>query len=214
MADGRHTTAAGTAPGVPRVPAGRRRAAMAGTGLLLAVLCGLCAAWGHAVLDSGAMWPAVLVTAVVLLAASGLFSRVRHDVPGRLRLEGTVLIGWTPLGEHGVDLAGVTAVSVGSDAELGGIVSLRLAADHGHLLVPWSRLNALPEAGEVRRLLVERHGRRALVLPRILCDAWDLPAPPEEPPTAGVPRDGVARLITALTLVGSITAGTAGVLLA
>ena len=210
MADGRHTTAAGTARGVPRVPAGRRRAALAATGLLLVVLCGLCAAWGRAVLDGDAVWSAALGSAVVLLAASGLFSRVRHDLPSRLRLEGTVLVGRTPLGAHGVDLDRVTAVSAGSDPEPGGIVSVRLVTDEGQLVVPWSGLRALPE---VRRLLVERHRRRALVLPRVLCEIWDLPAPPEEAPAPAVPRDGVARLISVLTLVGSVAAGTAGVLL-
>ncbi len=117
---------------VPRVPAGRHRAAAAGAGLLLAGVCGLCAAWGRAVLDSVATWPAVVVSGAALVAALTLHSRVRHDLPGRLWLRGTVLVGRTPLGGHGVDLARVTAVSVGSDPEPGGIVSLRLTAGDEH----------------------------------------------------------------------------------
>ncbi len=108
--------------------------------------CGLCAAGGRAVLDSAAMWPAALVTAVVLPAALTLWSRLRHDLPGRLRLQGTVLVGRSPLGGHGVDLARVTAVSVGSDPEAGGVVSLRLTVGEEHLWSPWSGLRALPEA--------------------------------------------------------------------
>ncbi len=199
--------------GVPRVPAGRRRMATAGAGLLLVVLCGLCAAWGRAVLDSGAMWPAALVTAAVLPAALGLYSRVRHDLPGRLELRGTVLVGRTPLGEHGVDLARVGAVSVGSDPEAGGIVSLRLTAGGEHLVVPWSGLRALPEEAEVRRLLTDRHRAGALVLPRVLCELWDVPAPREEPPVVPVRRDALDRTISALTTAGSVAAVTAGVLL-
>ncbi|GAB3308486.1 hypothetical protein GCM10027451_17490 [Geodermatophilus aquaeductus] len=210
MADGGRTTGTGTAPLVPRVPAGRRHAVLAGAGLLLAVLCGLFAAWGRAALDSAAMWPAALGPAVALPAAWSLFSGIRHDLPRRLRLDGTVLVGRTPLGEHGVDLARVTAVSAGSDPELGRIVAVRLVTDDGHLVVPWSGLRGLPE---VCALLAERHRRRALVLPRALCEAWDLPAPLEDPPAAGPPRDGVARAITALTVVGSVAAGAAGVLL-
>jgi hypothetical protein len=196
---------------VPRVPATRRRLATAGAGLLLVALCGLCAAWGRAVLDTTAVWPAVLVTAAVLLSASWLFHRVREDVPGRLRLDGTVLVGRTLLGEHGVDLARLTAVSAGSDPEVGGIVTVRLTDDTGHLLVSWSRLQTVPE---VRELLVDGHRRRALTLPEEVCSAWDVPPGPAVPLTAPPRRDGVERVLTALTGVGSVAAVAAGMLLA
>ncbi len=199
---------------VPRVPAARRRLATAGAGLLLVALCGLCAAWGRAVLDGAAMWPAAVVSGAVLTAALGLYSRVRLDLPGRLRLAGSVLVGRTPLGEHGVDLARVTAVSVGHDVEAGGLVSVRLTAGEEHLVVPWSRLRGTPEGAEVRRVLTERHRAGALVLPRLLCEQWDVPAPPEEPPLAPVRGDAVARAIGALTAAGSVAAVAAGVLLA
>ena len=137
---------------------------------------------------------------------------MRHDLPGRLRLQGTVLVGRTLLGDHGVDLARVTAVSVGSDPELGGIVSLRLTAGEEHLVVPWPRLQAL-EGVEVRRLLTERHRAGALVLPQVRCEAWDLPAPREEPPVLPVRRDAEDRTISALITAGSVAAIGAGVLL-
>ena len=199
---------------VPRVPAGRRRLAAAGAGLLLVVLCGLCAAWGRAVLDSAAVWPAVLVTAIVLPAALTMYWRVRHAVPGRLRLQGTVLVGRTPLGDHGVDLARVTAVSAGSDPEAGGIVSLRLTAGDERLVVPWSRLQGMPGADEVRRLLTDRHRAGALVLPGLLCGLWDVPASREEPAAAPARGGAADRAISALTTVGAVAAVAAGILLA
>jgi hypothetical protein len=201
-------------PVVPRVPARRRRAAMAASGLLLVALCGLCATWGRAVLDSDAMWAAVLVTAAVLPAAGTLHARVRHHGVGRLRLDGTVLSGRTPLGAHGVDLARVTAVSVGRDEDTGRLVTVGLSDPGGHVVVPWSQLEALPEAAEVRRLLLDRQQRLALALPRLLCEAWDVPARPDALPH-GTPRrrDGFERVVGALTAVGSVAAIAAGALL-
>ncbi|MGY1733657.1 hypothetical protein ACI798_19285 [Geodermatophilus sp. SYSU D01045] len=210
MTDGVHPRDLAGAPHVPRVPAGRRRTALAATGLLMALLCGLCAAWTRAALGGGAGWPAAVAALAGLLAAWSLWSRVRQDEAGRLRLEGTVLVGRTLLGEQGVDLARVTAVSAGSDPELGRLVAVRLSDGERHLVVPWSRLDGLPEA---RRLLVHRH-RRGGLLPPAACAAWDLPAPPEVPTPGRVRRDGADRAIGALTLLGSAAAVAAGVLLA
>ncbi len=80
-------------------------------------------------------------------------------------------------------------------------------------MAPRSRLQALPQGAEVRRLLTERHRAGALVLPRVVCDRWDVPAPPEDPPAAPVRRDALGRAIPALTAAGSVTAVAAGVLL-
>lgn len=132
---------------VRRVPAVPRRLAMAGAGLVLVALYGLCAVWGRPVLDSGAMWPAVVATATVLLAATVLFGRVRRHAVSRLRLEGTMLRGRTLLGEHGVDLAERTAVSVSWDDDVRTIAGLALADDEEQLLASWAGLEALPEAG-------------------------------------------------------------------
>ncbi len=198
-------------PVVPRVPAGRRRAAVAASGLLLVALCWLCADWGRAVLDSAATWPAVLVTAAVLPAAGALHAQVRHHGVGRLPLEGTVLSGRTPLGAHGVDLARVTSVSVGRDEDTGRLVTVRLFDPGGHVVVPWSRLERLPEVTEVRRLLLERH---AVVLPRLPCEARDVPARPGALPHGSPrPRDGFERVVSALTGLGSVAAIAAGALL-
>ncbi len=65
----------------------------------------------------------------------------------------------------------------------------------------------------MRRLLTERHRADALALPRVVCDRWDVPAPPEDPPAAPVRRDALGRAIPALTAAGSVTAVAAGVLL-
>ncbi|MGY1728141.1 hypothetical protein ACI79J_14320 [Geodermatophilus sp. SYSU D01062] len=210
MTDGPHLQEAGRAPRVPRVPAARRRAALAATGVLVALLCGLCAASSRAALEGRAGWTAAVAALAGLLAALSLRSRVRRDVAGRLRLEGTVLVGRTLLGDHGVDLARVTAASAGSDPELGGLVAVRLDDGERDLVAPWSRLDGLPEA---RRLLVDRH-RRGALLPAAVCDAWDLPAPPQVPAPGPVRRDGVERAIGGLTLIGSAAAVAAGVLLA
>ncbi|MGY1780547.1 hypothetical protein [Geodermatophilus sp. SYSU D01036] len=210
MTDGPHLQEAGRAPHVPRVPAARRRAALAATGVLVALLCGLCAVSARAALEGRAGWTAAGAALAGLLAAQSLWPRVRQDRAGRLRLEGTVLVGRTLLGEQGVDLARLTAVSAGRDVDVDQIVSVGLTDGGRHLVVPWSRLDGLPQA---RRLLVDRH-RRGVLLPPAVCDAWDLPAPPEVPAPWPVRRDGVERAIGALTLVGSVAAVAAGVLLA
>ncbi|MGY1833366.1 hypothetical protein ACI8AA_23365 [Geodermatophilus sp. SYSU D01180] len=209
MTDGPRVQDVARTPHVPRVPPGRRRAALAATGVLVALLCGLCAASSRAALEGGAGWTAAVAALAGLLAAQSLRSRVRRDEAGRLRLEGTVLVGRTLLGDHGVDLARLTAVSAGWDVDVGRIVSVGLTGGGGHLVVPWSRLDDLPEA---RRLLVDRH-RRGALLPPAVCAAWDLPAPPEVPSPAPVRRDGAERVVGALTLVGSAAAVAAGVLL-
>ena len=198
---------------VPRVPGSRRRVATAGAGLLLVAVCGLSAAWGREALETDAVWVAVLVCGTLLTAAFVLFGRVQREVVTRPALQGTVVTGRTPLGRHGVDLARVHAVSVSWDAEERRIVGLGLADDGGRLVVPWSQLEAMPDAAEVRRLLVRRQEQRALVLPALLCEAWGLTALPGAAPTEPLPRDGVERLLTGLTLAGSAAAVAAGLLL-
>lgn len=51
------------------------------------------------------------------------------------------------------------------------------------------------------------------MLPRLLCDTWNVPALPGAPLSEPLSRDGVERVVTALTAVGAVAAATAGVLL-
>ncbi|MGY1717313.1 hypothetical protein ACI78R_22850 [Geodermatophilus sp. SYSU D01106] len=200
--------------GVPRVPAGRRRLATAGAGLLLVAVCGLAAAWGRATLDTDGVAVAATVSAVLLVVALRLWSRVRREVVTRPVLEGTVLTGRTPLGRHGVDLTRVHAAAVSWDAESRRVVALGLADDGGCAVVPWAQLQAMPDLAEVRRLLALRQEQRALVLPAPVCAAWDLPALPGADATGPLPRDRVERVLAGLTHAGSAAAVAAGILLA
>ncbi len=81
------------------------------------------------------------------------------------------------------------------------------------MVVPWSRLERLPEVTEVRRLL-ERQERHAVVLPGLPCEARDVPARPGALPHGSPrPRDGFERVVSALTGPGSVAAIAAGALL-
>ncbi|MGY1728140.1 hypothetical protein ACI79J_14315 [Geodermatophilus sp. SYSU D01062] len=80
--------------------------------------------------------------------------------------------------------------------------------------VPWPEVRRhLP----LRALLLARQEQGAVVLPRVLCATWDVPALPGAPwagPVLGDLHDPVDAVITALTATGCLVTGLAAALAA
>ncbi|MGY1794417.1 hypothetical protein ACI796_10560 [Geodermatophilus sp. SYSU D00525] len=122
-----------------------------------------------------------------------------------MRVDDGVLSGRTLLGRHGVDLTEVQAVAVQEGEE--GPAGVLPVDGGGHLRVPWPEVRRHPE---LRELLLARQAQGAVVLPRVLCAAWDVPALPGAPWAGRVPgdlHDPVNAVITALTGTGCLVTG-------